>query len=101
MPSGAAFAAPELVKDMSLFLQGANVAALERVKLFKLAWDLAGEAFGQRALQYERYYAGDPVRNLAMNYLSCNDAEMMRLVERALELSGDPLQKPAVATHVR
>ena len=33
-------------------------------RLFKIAWDLAGDAFGTRQLQYERYYVGDPVRIL-------------------------------------
>ena len=92
MPSGADLAAPELSADTQLYYQGAGMPALDRVKLFKLAWDLAGESFGQRLVQYERYYAGDPVRNLAMNYLSCDDAEMMKLVGGALDLAGRPVR---------
>lgn len=41
----------------------------ERVRLFKLAWDLCGEAFVQRLVQCERYYAGDPYRMRALRYL--------------------------------
>jgi anthranilate 3-monooxygenase (FAD) / 4-hydroxyphenylacetate 3-monooxygenase len=93
MPSGADLAAPELERDTQLYYQGAGMPALDRVKLFKLAWDLAGEGFGQRLVQYERYYAGDPVRNLAMNYLGCDDREMMRLVGAALELAGPPVRQ--------
>ena len=66
--------------------------SLDRVKLFKLAWDLAGEGFGQRLVQYERYYAGDPVRNLAMNYLSYDDRELKQLVDAALALAGRPVR---------
>ncbi|GAB5376556.1 MAG: 4-hydroxyphenylacetate 3-hydroxylase family protein [Acuticoccus sp.] len=33
-------------------------AALEKFKLFKLAWDLLGTDFGGRHLQYERFYMG-------------------------------------------
>ena len=92
MPTGADFVAPELADDTGLYYQGAGMPSLDRVKLFKLAWDLAGESFGQRLVQYERYYAGDPVRNLAMNYLGCDDGEMMRLVANALELAGRPVR---------
>jgi 4-hydroxyphenylacetate 3-monooxygenase len=33
-------------------------AALERMKLFKLAWDLVGSEFAGRQQQYEKFYAG-------------------------------------------
>lgn len=92
MPSGADFAASEIADDMATYYVGADeMASLDRVRLFKLAWDLAGEAFGQRLVQYERYYAGDPVRNLAMNYTQGDVAEPLRLVENALALTGEPL----------
>ncbi|MEM5311891.1 4-hydroxyphenylacetate 3-hydroxylase C-terminal domain-containing protein, partial [Paraburkholderia sp. JHI869] len=91
MPSGADFRAPELSDDLALYYQGAGgMPSVDRVRLFKLAWDLAGEAFGQRLVQYERYYAGDPVRNLAMNYLSNQSPDMQRLVDNALALAGQP-----------
>ena len=35
-----------------------QMAAEERIKLFKLAWDLLGSDFGGRHLQYERFYMG-------------------------------------------
>jgi anthranilate 3-monooxygenase (FAD)/4-hydroxyphenylacetate 3-monooxygenase len=91
MPSGVDFTVPDLKEDMALYYQGAGgMSSLDRVRLFKLAWDLAGEAFGGRLLQYERYYAGDPVRVTASNYLACDDREMMRLVNEALQLAGMP-----------
>lgn len=91
MPSGADLARPELAEDTALYYQGANgMTSVDRVRLFKLAWDLVGETFGSRVLQYERYYAGDPVRNLAGNYLSYDDKELRALVDSALALAGDP-----------
>ena len=91
MPSGADFTVPELAHDTELYYQGAGgMSSLDRARLFKLAWDLAGEAFGTRLLQYERYYAGDPVRTTASNYTSCDDREMMRLLGEALALAGNP-----------
>jgi len=35
--------------------------ALDRVKLFRLAWDIAGSAFGNRQVLYERFFASDPL----------------------------------------
>ena len=55
-----------------------------RIHLAKLAWDATGTQFGQRMLQYERYYAGDPVRVAATLYQRQNVDELMALVDRAL-----------------
>ena len=91
MPTGADFLAPELAADAERYYQGADgMSSLDRVRLFKLAWDLAGDSFGTRLLQYERYYAGDPVRLLAGNYLACDDRKPMELVDAALALAGTP-----------
>jgi anthranilate 3-monooxygenase (FAD)/4-hydroxyphenylacetate 3-monooxygenase len=89
LPSGNDFVSP-IAADVHKYYQGAGVSALERTKLFKLAWDLTGDAFGQRALQYERYYAGDPVRLLAQAYLSYDKSTCERLTAQALALAGDP-----------
>jgi len=68
-PTGADFANPEIAPDMGKYYGGrSGVSAEQRVRLFKLAWDLCGEAFGQRLVQYERYYSGDPVRKMGMFY---------------------------------
>jgi anthranilate 3-monooxygenase (FAD)/4-hydroxyphenylacetate 3-monooxygenase len=90
MPSGADFAAAGIAADVGLYYQGAGgMASRERVKLFKLAWDLCGDAFGSRQLQYERYYAGDPVRILAGNYLAGDVAGPLALVDRARMLADE------------
>lgn len=95
MPSAADFGATEISEDLHTYYRGAGgMPSVDRIRLFKLAWDLAGEAFGQRLVQYERYYAGDPVRNLALNYLSCKDPDPQRLVDKALGLAGDPAAEP-------
>ena len=68
-PTGADFENPELTKDMHKYYGGREgVPADDRVRLFKLAWDLCGESFGQRLVQYERYYSGDPIRKMGMFY---------------------------------
>ena len=89
MPSAEDFGSP-IGEDVARYYRGANgLAAVDRVRLYKLAWDLCGDAFG-RAVQYERYYAGDPVRVLAGNYLGYDKADCFRLVDRALALAGQP-----------
>ena len=39
-----------------------EAARYERIPLFRLAWDTALSAFGNRQTLYERYFFGDPVR---------------------------------------
>ncbi|HEY2041280.1 MAG TPA: 4-hydroxyphenylacetate 3-monooxygenase, oxygenase component [Jatrophihabitans sp.] len=91
MPSAADFDSP-IAGDIATYFQGAEgLPAVDRVRLYKLAWDLCGDGFGQRTLQYERYYAGDPVRLLAMNYKNYDKSEAYGLVDRALDLAGDPV----------
>lgn len=90
MPSAEDFSS-EIGADIEKYFVGAEgLPAVDRVRLYKIAWDLCGDAFGQRAVQYERYYAGDPVRLYAANYLTYDKAECQQLVNRALDLAGDP-----------
>jgi anthranilate 3-monooxygenase (FAD)/4-hydroxyphenylacetate 3-monooxygenase len=94
-PSAADFQG-EIADDVHRYFQGADgLAAVDRARMLKAASDLAMSAFGSRQVQYERYYAGDPVRLVAGNYLMYDRAECDALVARAMELAGDPV--PAAA----
>lgn len=44
------------------FMQASNVTAEERIRLFRLAWDMSISAFGGRQALYEKFFFGDPVR---------------------------------------
>lgn len=48
--------------DLDHYLQATQLDAKNRVKLFRLAWDLTMSSFGTRQTQYERYFFGDPIR---------------------------------------
>lgn len=48
--------------ELDQYLQASNLDAEDRVKLFRLAWDLTMSPFGTRQTQYERYFFGDPIR---------------------------------------
>ena len=71
--------------DIARYYRGAGVDAQRRTQIFKLAWDITGTQFGQRMVQYERYYAGDPVRVGAGYYLDHNVEHLLAQVERALK----------------
>jgi 4-hydroxyphenylacetate 3-monooxygenase oxygenase component len=74
----------EIGPDIARYYKGAGVEAEERIRLYKLAWDATGTQFGQRMLQYERYYAGDPVRLAASYYNDSNLGPLLDMVKRAL-----------------
>ncbi len=59
-PSEADFAGP-LAPAIEQYLATDNTAAKDRVRLFRLAWDTAGSAFGSRQVLYERFFASDPL----------------------------------------
>ena len=70
--------------DIARYYRGAGVDAEARIRIFKLAWDATGTQFGQRMLQYERYYAGDPMRVGAAYYADFDVAPLIAMVQRAL-----------------
>lgn len=61
MPSKADREGP-LGEEIKKFLQAGNCDAEERLKLFRLAWDMSMSSFGGRQALYEKYFFGDPVR---------------------------------------
>lgn len=54
------FGNPEAAADLDRYLSTPGVTAKDRVKLFKLAWDVVGSEFAGRHHQYEMFYAGAP-----------------------------------------
>jgi 4-hydroxyphenylacetate 3-monooxygenase len=56
----------EAAEMVERFYQSANSSAVERIKLFRLAFDASMSAFAGRQQLYERYYTGDPVRLAGM-----------------------------------
>lgn len=86
-PTDADLEHPELGEEMEKYYVGREgISGKERVRLFKLAWDLCGEAFGQRLLQYERYYTGDPIRKRAIFYNNYKRSRPCKLVDDALRI---------------
>src|SRR5215813_11559428 len=59
-PTEADFKGP-LADHIDQYLATDNMEARDRVKLFRLAWDIAGTSFGSRQVLYERFFASDPL----------------------------------------
>ncbi|EON71850.1 4-hydroxyphenylacetate 3-monooxygenase, oxygenase component [Lysinibacillus sphaericus] len=79
IPSEKAFAADD--GDLEHYLQSSRDGGEERVKKFRLAWDLTMSSFGTRQTLYERYFFGDPVRLSSMLYQSYNREYLVKRVE--------------------
>jgi 4-hydroxyphenylacetate 3-monooxygenase oxygenase component len=94
-PSAGDFANPALRPYLDKYFRGKpGVSALDKVKLFKLAWELASDKFGSRATIYEYYHSGDPVRNLANRHLSADRTRYRALLARVLREMDPDAESP-------
>lgn len=83
LPSKADFES-DLQSELNRYLKGADVSAYERVKRFRLAWDLSMSAFGSRQTLYERFFFGDPVRQASTFYLGYDKEPYVERVKEFL-----------------
>jgi 4-hydroxyphenylacetate 3-monooxygenase len=80
-PSEADLSGP-LAGDIEQYLATDNSSARDRIRLFRLAWDVAGSSFGSRQVLYERFFASDPLtRARAMAAIYPKGAVMERVRE--------------------
>src|SRR4029453_12079962 len=80
-PTEADFRTP-LAGDIDQYLATEGASARERVKLFRLAWDIAGSAFGCRQVLYERFFAsGPPIRARFLGAIYPKDEIMTRVTD--------------------
>ena len=75
-----------LADDIRRYLDTDTATAAERIRLFRLAWDVACSAFGGRQTLYERYFGGDAARNAALLYQIYDRSSSRALVQEFLEL---------------
>ena len=69
------------------YYQGANVGAEDRIRLFRLAWDLVGSQFGSRQALYERFFNGDTVVLRQRRYATYDYSDALATVDRFFEES--------------
>ncbi|WP_300683462.1 4-hydroxyphenylacetate 3-hydroxylase N-terminal domain-containing protein [Nocardioides sp.] len=68
---------PDEVAAMDVVMGSDQLPVVERVKLFKLAWDVVGSEFAGRHVQYERFYSGNAmvVKGYAYRHYPFAEAE--------------------------
>jgi 4-hydroxyphenylacetate 3-monooxygenase len=71
--------------DIQKYYQSARLDALERIPLYRLAWDTAVSAFGTRQVLYERFFFGDPVRMAGALFRNHDRTEYMDKVRDFLK----------------
>ncbi|HEY7065829.1 MAG TPA: 4-hydroxyphenylacetate 3-hydroxylase N-terminal domain-containing protein [Chloroflexota bacterium] len=80
--------APETAADVRRYVRSPGVPAEERVKLYKLAWDVIGTEFAGRHEQYEMFYAGAPYVAKTYAYRNYRYEEAVQLVDDLLATYG-------------
>jgi 4-hydroxyphenylacetate 3-monooxygenase len=66
--------------EQYLATDGSN--ARDRIRLFRLAWDVAGSSFGSRQVLYERFFASDPLtRARVLNAIYPKQEVMQRVLD--------------------
>lgn len=71
--------------DIRNYLQSSDRDGYEKVKLFRLAWDLSLSAFAGRQTLYERFFFGDPIRLASALYRDYDRTEFVRQVSDFLK----------------
>ncbi|MBM7650955.1 4-hydroxyphenylacetate 3-monooxygenase, oxygenase component [Neobacillus cucumis] len=85
LPSEKAFDS-EIRADLDQYLQAQCMTAENRVKVFRLAWDLTMSSFGTRQTHYERYFFGDPIRLSSSLYRTYSKDRYVDRISEFLEL---------------
>jgi 4-hydroxyphenylacetate 3-monooxygenase len=70
--------------DIRRYVRSPGVPAEDRVKLFKLAWDVIGSEFGARHQQYEMFYSGGPQVAKMYAYRNFDWSEGAEMVARCM-----------------
>ncbi|GLF93037.1 4-hydroxyphenylacetate 3-hydroxylase family protein [Streptomyces yaizuensis] len=83
---------PRLRPHLDRYMRGRDTGAEEKSRLFRLAWELTGDSFGQRQHLYEYVHRGDLTRN-RINLFKRYDQSGPR--ERIRRLLGTPVPAPA------
>lgn len=91
------FADPMLADIIHRTQKSSAVSPVERVKLFKLAWDAVGSEFASRHVQYEIFYNGANFVTRGHAYRTFDWTKGAALLERMLASYPTPSTRPAMA----
>jgi 4-hydroxyphenylacetate 3-monooxygenase len=87
LPSSAKdFDNPDTRPDLERYFASRTLAARDRVRLMRLAWDFIGTEFANRHQQYEKFYGGAPYLVKMNMYQAYDFARAGKMVDAALTL---------------
>lgn len=91
---------PDTASDMQRYIRSSHLEASDKVKFFKLVWDMIGSEFAGRHQHYEIFYAGAPFVAKSYAYRNYNFEESLNLVEHCLkgyDLEGTCAESPTAS----
>jgi 4-hydroxyphenylacetate 3-monooxygenase len=80
----------EARQDIETYLQCATLGGRDRVRLFRLIWDMSMSSFAGRQALYEYYFFGDPVRMAGALLRGYDRVPYTERVEAFLEEAAEP-----------
>jgi 4-hydroxyphenylacetate 3-monooxygenase len=86
---------PELRETFETFWAAGEYGAIDRMKLFKLAWDLVGSDHASRATSYEKFFVGPAFAVRNYNYIYAPWDELHGIGEGLMDQYG-PKSDPAL-----
>ena len=86
---------PETRPDITRYVRSTGVKSEDRIKLFRLAWDMIGSEFAGRHQQYEMFYAGAPYVAKGYAYRNYGYEEPLAIVDDFLASYDVGTQAPA------
>ncbi|WP_134700746.1 4-hydroxyphenylacetate 3-hydroxylase family protein [Ammoniphilus sp. YIM 78166] len=76
---------PETKGDIARYIRSTGVESEEKIKLFKLVWDIIGSEFGGRHQQYEMFYNGAPFVTKGYAFKNYGYDDPVQLVDKFLQ----------------
>jgi 4-hydroxyphenylacetate 3-monooxygenase len=89
---------PDLGKVFTTYWTAGPHAAADRMKLFKLAWDLIGSDHASRATSYEKFFVGPALAVRNYNFINAPWDELHRIAEDFMATYGYGDTRPAATT---
>jgi 4-hydroxyphenylacetate 3-monooxygenase len=86
----------ELRPFINKYYQARNASSYDRIKLFRLAWEVACSSFGGRQILYERFFFGDPVRMMSAFYNIYDKKPYMERVRAFLDRTVAQSEEPNI-----
>ncbi len=83
--------------NISKFLQARGANSDERIKLYRLAWDMTISSFGARQNLYEKFFFGDPVRTQCALYENYDKEPYVERIKAFLERSDETVNEAVSA----